>query len=199
MAAWRAAEASPLQRDAGSASCGAGLGCCGSAAGAATPAPASGTGWLISAPAGSPVTAAGAPSGVAADEGVEGSAAAWGAAASAGAPAAGLVALESLCSGALSLFMIVVTRTAFCRRGEKKLREVLQPENLLREHQLSSDRLISDSILHFYTSLFQDRTTTVELCEEELPGRDNKKAYLPFSSGKVLLYLRTHILLDVLI
>lgn len=101
----------------GSASCGAGLGCCGSAADA----PASGAGWPVSALAGFSATAAGAPSGMVADEGAEGSAAAWGAALSAGAAAAGLVALESLCSGALRRFMMVVTRTAFCRKGNSLL------------------------------------------------------------------------------
>lgn len=65
------------------------------------------------------MTAVGAPSG--ADDVAEGSAAAGGAAASAGAAAAGVVALDSLDSGALSLFMMVVTRTAFCRRRENKL------------------------------------------------------------------------------
>lgn len=108
MAAQRAVEDSPLQRDVGSTSCAAGLSCCGSTAAAA----ASGGGWLISPPAGISVRAA--PSSTAADEGGhEGSVAASGGAV---APAAGLFALESLCSGALRRFMMVVTRTAFCRR-----------------------------------------------------------------------------------
>lgn len=61
------------------------------------------------------------PSGAVADEGAGGSAAAWGAVESAGAPAAGFAAFASLCSGALSLFMMVVTRTAFCGRIKIKL------------------------------------------------------------------------------
>lgn len=60
------------------------------------------------------MTAAGAPSGT----GV-GSIAAWEAGAP---PAAGLFALESLCSGALRRFMMVVTRTAFCRKRENSER-----------------------------------------------------------------------------
>lgn len=67
------------------------------------------------------MTGAVEPSGAVADEGAGGSAAAWGAVESAGAPAAGFAAFASLCSGALSLFMMVVTRTAFCGRIKIKL------------------------------------------------------------------------------
>lgn len=111
VAEWRSAEASPLHRDMGSTSCGAGFGCCGSAADA----PASGAGWLISPPAGVSVRVGVSPTGTVADEGGQvGSVVAW----ESGAPAAGLLALESLCSGALRRFMMVVTRTAFCRNRE---------------------------------------------------------------------------------
>lgn len=52
---------------------------------------------------------------------------------------------------------------------------------------------------HYYSFLIKDCTTTVELCDEELPGGENKRAHLPLSSGEVLLYLCAHIFLDVLI
>lgn len=166
---WRAAEVSPLQRNVGSASCGGGLGCCGSAADA----PASGAGWLVS------VKAAGAPSGMVADGGAEGSVAAWGAALSVGAPAAGLVTLESLCSGALRRFMMVVTRTAFCRRRENKVNlDVYQGLPEL-----------------YYTSMAQELYHCWFVKKSFLKDR----TYLPFRPGKVLLYLRTHVFLDVLI
>lgn len=136
-------------------------------------------GWPVSAPAGTPAMAVGGPSGMMADEGVVGSVAAWGAALSAGATAAGLVALDSLCSGALRRFMMVVTRTAFC--GEKRnLNKLLQPEGTP------------------YWLPKLSCTATVELCDGGPPERENR-TYLPFRPGKVLLYLRTHIFFDVLI
>lgn len=47
--------------------------------------------------------------------------------------------------------------------------------------------------------LIQDYTTSVELCVKGLPGTENKKAYLPFCFGEVLLYLCADVLLDILI
>lgn len=137
-------------------------------------------GWPVSAPARAPVMAVGVPSGMMADEGVEGSAAAWGAALSAGALAAGLAALDSLCSGALRRFMMVVTRTAFCG-GKKNFNKLLQAEGT---PHIGVPKL--------------SRTATVELCDGGPPERENR-TYLPFCSGKVLLYLCTHIFFDVLI
>ena len=52
---------------------------------------------------------------------------------------------------------------------------------------------------HYCSFLIKDCTTAVELCDEELPGGENKRAHLPLSSGEVLLYLCTDIFLDVLI
>lgn len=145
------------------------------------------------------MTGAVEPSGAEADEGAGGSVAAWGAVESAGAPAAGFVAFASLCSGALSLFMIVVTRTAFCGGAEIKLNS-----NRCCNPKTCSE---NDSQLHNIVqcccmSLFKDKDIQLLLhClkKKTLPESENKRPYLPFSSGKVLFYLCAHVLLDVLI
>lgn len=62
---------------------------------------------------------------------------------------------------------------------------------------------------HSYTTLYHAAvypcSKTVELLsnflkkKKKLPERENKRAHLPFSSGKVLFYLCAHVFLDVLI
>lgn len=105
--------------------------------------------------------------------------AALGSAAAPGAPAG---AAESPCSDARSLFMSVVTLTAFCK---ERWRVYITAFNNEQKWEKSSGLLLEDMRPDMYSCIRYEKEPSI--------------TYLPFGFGKVLFYLCTNTILDVLI